>query len=75
MPDDTILDRQPRGYLRFIEKKTGDTLSIGIGETGAATYQSGIFAGNYDVWFRADTSDDQDVLPPGGQVQLKVGCN
>jgi type III secretory pathway component EscS len=74
MADDTVLDNRPRGYLRFIDTITADTTSVSVGETGPANYSLTLYAGSYDVSFSSPGADDQDVLPPDGLTQLKIGC-
>jgi hypothetical protein len=60
MPDDPMGYR--RGDVRFRRLDTGDILDIPVGATGAASYQTDLYAGKYNLEF--DSNDtDQTVLP------------
>ncbi len=73
MADDGVQDGQDRGYLVFTDESTGSAVQTGVGESGAATYSTPLFAGTYSVSFVADTRNDQDVLPPGQTKLLAEG--
>jgi hypothetical protein len=69
MPNDTKLDGQTRGELRFLNRETGDDYRIDFGETGAVAYSQTIFAGAYDIYVYGNYAGLQSVFP-GNRTQL-----
>ena len=63
MPDNTLNQYNERGYVRFVHKKSGDTVSFPIGITGIAQFSGTVFAGNYDIFYSPNTADYQNVTP------------
>ncbi len=53
-----------RAYLRFVDGTVGDTLSVGLGASGAATYSTTLWAGTYDLVLAPQDAQYQSVLPP-----------
>jgi hypothetical protein len=60
-----------RGYLWLSNPLTGDGLAIDVGASGAATYQTTVYAGSYDFAF--DPGPRQTVLPQD-PVRALRGC-
>ena len=74
MPDDGYLDSSPRGWVRFVDKRTGDAAFAGVGELGAGNWSALLFAGSYDVFFDSNEDYYQTVLPDALSTRLRVGC-
>ncbi len=75
MPDDTNpqYSASGRGSLIFRRKDNNSTVYVNIGETGAATYTTSLFAGVYDIDFSAFYAYGQSVLPDGITVPVATG--
>lgn len=69
MPNDTKLDGNGRGEMRFLNVETGDDYLVNFGETGAVAYSQTVFAGAYDIYIHANYSSQQSVLP-GSRSQM-----
>jgi hypothetical protein len=63
MPDNGLSTTQQRGYLRFVRQDSGKTISVPLGNQGAASYQTTLYAGRYDVELDPRGSSYQDALP------------
>ncbi len=63
MPDNTLNEYNDRGHVRFVHKKSGDTLSFPVGITGIAQFSGTLFAGNYDIYYYPQSADYQNVTP------------
>ncbi|MFU8805557.1 MAG: hypothetical protein ACNA8W_17220, partial [Bradymonadaceae bacterium] len=73
MPDNTATTQNyDRGYLIFVEKGTGDSVDVGLGRDGPASYAVHLFKSGYDVIARGRTSL-QDVLPEH-RTLVYLGC-
>ena len=70
MPDNSYT--YDRGALRFYNKKSADYLSVSLKSTGAATYNTTVFKGLYDVKLYPNSAGDQTVLP---DLNIRVGKN
>lgn len=70
MPNDTKLDGQPRGRLRWHNVETGDQYEINLGETGPVTYTQKLFAGLYDVYIHGNYDTVQTVLPSNRDMKV-----
>jgi hypothetical protein len=83
MPDDSLLEGEPRGVLFFSEESSTlppgtDGVSLPLGETGPARFERSMLKGRYRTFVRSQTSYgrthlrglEQDVLPIG---QLDLG--
>lgn len=69
MPNDTKLDGNERGEMRFYNIETGDEYLVNLGETGAVTYSQTIFGGAYDIYVHGNYTAQQSVLP-GSRSQM-----
>lgn len=63
MPDNTLNEYNDRGWVRFVHKKSGDTLSFTVGITGIAQFSGTLFAGDYDIFYGPNGTDYQNVTP------------
>lgn len=63
MPPNTLNEYYDRGYLRFTDRKSGDSFSVSLGATGPASFSTTMFAGDYRVTFVATGAEYQNVLP------------
>jgi hypothetical protein len=83
MPDDSLLEGEPRGKLFFTEESSPyplgtDAVTLSLGETGPARFERSILKGRYRLFVAANTGFgrthirglNQDVLPVG---QLDLG--
>lgn len=77
MPNDTTLDGQTRGYLRFHNVDTFDDNDIDFAETGGVNYSRKLFAGVYDIYVHGNYAGVQSVLPGfrDGLVQRNLNVN
>jgi len=66
--DDTIIDGQPRGNIRFVSQKRGKTYSFPVEEKGEAIVSATLYHGTYDVVFGSLSSSSQDAVPQGGVI-------
>jgi hypothetical protein len=67
MPDNS-LGTATRGSLRFVDRKTADSITADLGASGPATFNLTLFAGTYDVLL--DGGSSQDALPYSSTVLL-----
>ncbi|HOW52464.1 MAG TPA: hypothetical protein PLV42_10535 [bacterium] len=63
MPDNTLNEYNDRGWVRFVHKKSGATLSFSIGMTGIAQFSGAVFEGAYDIIYDPNSADYQNVTP------------
>ncbi len=63
MPANTLNEYYDRGYVRFTDKKSGDSFSVPFGIAGPAAFSTTIFAGEYRVTLVPNGADYQNVLP------------
>jgi hypothetical protein len=73
MPDNTKLydEDESRGSVVFVSRDTNDWWYVSVGASGAATFDSEVLTGTYDVLFHAASTSYQDVLPDQEVVLLK----
>ena len=65
-------DGYTRGALVFVDKTTGDSLSVSLGYTGAAVYEVELFGSSYDIFVQ--TYGSQSILPKGAYHLVAAGC-
>jgi len=63
MPDNTLNQYYDRGYVRFVHKGSGDTISFPVGVTGIAQFSGTLFAGTYDIVYVPWSADYQNATP------------
>lgn len=73
VPTDTRQDGQDRAEVVFTDLVSGQSIQVGVGENGSATYQTPLFSGRYDVNLQAGTESAQGVLPGGQRALLARG--
>jgi hypothetical protein len=52
-----------RGWVGWSDPRSNEVAWAPVGRVGPARYSARIFAGRYDLLFRSNDVDDQDVLP------------
>jgi hypothetical protein len=65
MPNNTqqYYEDYNRGRIVFVNKESGASYGVSIGNSGAASYNAKVFKGHYDVFFHPQSEDYQNVLP------------